>query len=251
MVKNILSLQFWYSRLVRRPHASLVEMPETSISIFREADHPYARIVEDAFAAAQAMTNKLPRSVLEMDGMSGKKYRRLINEIIMNIPHPRYLEVGSYKGSTACAALFGNQASATLIDHWEQFGGREEFSKNIESITTDKTDITVIESDFRRIDAQQLGKFNIYLFDGPHEEADQRDGIVQMFPALDSNFILIVDDWNWEEVRNGTAWAISELGLRCGWSLEVRTTHDGSYPPVDQKRSDWHNGYFIGCMTKS
>ena len=46
-----------------------------------------------------------------------------------------------------------------------------------------------------------LGTFNVYLFDGPHAYQDHYDGLVHAAPALTRQFILIIDDWNWEPVR--------------------------------------------------
>ena len=62
-------------------------------------------------------------------------------------------------------------------------------------------DFRFIEGDFRRTDFNSIGRFNIYLFDGPHEEQDQYDGIMMATPALDRRVILIVDDWNWAASR--------------------------------------------------
>jgi hypothetical protein len=42
-----------------------------------------------------------------------------------------------------------------------------------------------IEDDFRKINYTDIGKFNVYLFDGPHDEEDQYDGIALAQPALD------------------------------------------------------------------
>jgi hypothetical protein len=108
-----------------------------------------------------------------------------------------------------------------------------------------------MECDFRSVDYGSIGKFNIYLFDGPHGEADQYDGIVIAQPALTETFFLIVDDWNWRTVRVGTlrALAASRCQLEC--SIEVRTSLDGSTPSLYGKQSDWHNGYFIAVVRKA
>ena len=50
----------------------------------------------------------------------------------------------------------------------------------------------------------RLVNINIYLYDGPHHFEDHFDGIKLVQPALEKKFILIVDDWNWDQVRNGT-----------------------------------------------
>jgi hypothetical protein len=112
-----------------------------------------------------------------------------------------------------------------------------------------------MERDFRSVDYGSIGKFNIYLFDGPHEEADQYDGIVMAQPALTETFFLIIDDWNWRVVRLGTFRALTASRCQLECSIEIRTTlHESypkSYPSIVGKQSDWHNGYFIAVIRKA
>ena len=64
-------------------------------------------------------------------------------------------------------------------------------------INTEKINFRFIESDFRKVNYKQLGKFNIYCYDALHDSKSQYDGITIAQPALDDIFILIIDDWNW------------------------------------------------------
>lgn len=108
-----------------------------------------------------------------------------------------------------------------------------------------------IENDFRNVDYSSIGPFKIYLFDGPHEEIDQYDGLRLPLPCLDEEFVFIVDDWNWKAVRDGTFSAIVKSNLTVKYGLEIRTTLDGSHPENAMQNSDWHNGYFISVLSKS
>ena len=109
-----------------------------------------------------------------------------------------------------------------------------------------------IESDFRKVNYNEIGKFNIYCYDALHDEKDQYDGITIVQPALDNVFILIIDDWNWPGVRKGTFDAINDLNLNIISKIEVRTTQDNSMPKLFLGQySDWHNGYFIAVCEKS
>jgi hypothetical protein len=85
------------------------------------------------------------------------------------------------------------------------------------------------------------------LFDDPHAEKDQNDGSMNAQPALAKPFILIVDDWNWRQVRIGTFQALLDARCRIEASIEIRTAQD---PPAGCD-SDWHNGYFIGVVNKT
>jgi hypothetical protein len=208
-------------------------------------------LVKHSFDRALNDESPLPSEIRDIDGMSGQKYRAFINNLVRSCPNPRYLEVGCWTGSTATAALNGNRASVLCIDNWSQFGGpKDQFFQNIKKVLSEKIQFKFMERDFRSVDYGSIGRFNIYLFDGPHEEADQYDGVMLPQPALTGTFVLIVDDWNWRDVRLGTfrALAASRCQLEC--SIEVRTTLDESHASVSGKQSDWHNGYFIAVVRK-
>ena len=55
-----------------------------------------------------------------MEGLSRRKYRSLINNLVQKIKDPRYLEIGTWLGSTACSAAFKNDLKITCIDNWSQ-----------------------------------------------------------------------------------------------------------------------------------
>lgn len=213
----------------------------------------YAQLIEDSL---ENNTSKLPNWILEMDGMSGRKYRHFINNLIYSLEDPRYLEIGCWKGSTSCSAIFGNKVNSYCIDNWSQFGGPKNiFCDNVQKCADECDDIEIIfeEADFKKISYTEIGKYNVYLFDGPHEEKDQYDGLMFVQPALDDEFIFICDDWNWEKVRIGTMNAIKKLNLDILFSIDIKTTDDGSYPPENdtKQNSDWHNGYYISVLRKN
>ena len=108
----------------------------------------------------------------------------------------------------------------------------------------------MIERDFREIDYRALGKFNVYLFDGPHTLIDHRDGILVVQPCLADRFVLIVDDWNWRSVRTGTMRGLLAAKCQIESSIEVRTTNNDTHPWLAFEASDWHNGYFIAVVRK-
>jgi hypothetical protein len=208
--------------------------------------------VSAALTQAVAGQGKLDPEILSLEGMSGKKYRLFINNLIGLLGDARYLEIGVWLGSTLCAAVNGNKVSAFAIDNWSQFGGSaDRILPNLDRFKGDAA-VRLLDSDFRAVDFAAIGKFNVYLFDGPHTEKDQFDGVTAAQPALDDQFVLIVDDWNWSEVRVGTLKAVMEIGLRLDFAAEIRTTLDNTHPePIAAgPNGDWHNGYFIAACTK-
>lgn len=229
----------------------VIQSEETSITLTGEWNTPEAEILSTAWLDALAMNHKLPDWIRYMDGMSGKKYRYFINNLVAATPDARYLEIGSHAGSTACSALYGNKLRATCIDNWSEFGGpKDQFMSNIDQVLTDDIDFQFIEKDFRAVDYGSIGKYNIYMFDGPHLQQDQYDGIDLVKDALDDLYVLIVDDYNWSIIRNGTEAALDHVGHKVIAQIEVLTYIGDGHPVISHQYSDWHDGYLIALVSK-
>jgi glycosyltransferase involved in cell wall biosynthesis len=214
------------------------------------AENPLAKLVKSAFEQAQAGRGRLDKRLLSFPGASGRRFRLFINALVGSLKDARYLEIGSYTGSTLSAAIFGNSVTAMVIDNWSQFGGPvRDFMHNVATFRGPAARVSVLESDFRAVDYQHIGKFNVYLFDGPHTERDHYDALNLVLPALDNTFVLVVDDWDWGQVRSGTLQAIRDNGLNMDVSIEIRTTMDGTTPPIGGEQSDWHNGYLLAVVS--
>lgn len=210
-------------------------------------------VMEIAFHRALAGSSYVSQPVLDMTGMSGACYRMFINNLVRMTPNARYLEVGSWAGSTACSAMDRNILKATCIDNWSQFGGpKDVFLNNTSIVRTPYTDFNFIESDFRSVNIEELGRYNIYLFDGPHERQDQYDGLYLYDRALDDEIYFIVDDWNWDPVRRGTLDAIKMAGFAIDYAIEIRTTLDETHVSEGAagQNGDWHNGYFLSKLSR-
>ena len=79
---------------------------------------PTAALLKKAFEDADTGKFKITEEVLSMLGMSGRKYRKFINNFIGSLDDARYLETGSLKGSTVCSAMDGNKLKARCIESW-------------------------------------------------------------------------------------------------------------------------------------
>jgi len=222
------------------------------LEVFMDGDWttPESKKLKDAYDKAVAGQHKLSDFVRWIPGMSGYNYRYLINNLMETVDDARYLEIGSWKGSTACSAMYGNTCKVVCVDNWAEFfrgsHAKADFHTNTEAVVTDAVDFHFIEDDFRKLDHSALGKFNVYLFDGPHEEQDQYDGLALMLDVLDDTFTFIVDDWNdVDRVQAGTKRALAEFNLEVVAKIEILYNS-----PVDCENSPWHNGYFIAVVKK-
>ena len=113
---------------------SLPNLPPPVVTISGEnADCPLALQVKNAFDQAIAGRGKLDKRLLSFRGASGRKYRLFINTLVGLLNDARYLEIGSYTGSTLCSDDRRQQgAGALIIDNWSQFGGPvKDFMQNV------------------------------------------------------------------------------------------------------------------------
>ena len=98
--------------------SSLVD--ETSIIFSGKEDDDFIIKIKDALMDSLSLKRKISNDILKMEGLSGRKYRSLINSLVDKVKNPSYLEIGSWLGSTACSAIFKNNLKITCIDNWSQ-----------------------------------------------------------------------------------------------------------------------------------
>lgn len=71
------------------------------------------------------------------------------------------------------------------------------------------------------------------------------------YGCLDDMFIFIVDDWNWQSVRDGTTSCIKSLGFTVLYEKEIRLTWDNSHTPEKLAKTTWHNGIYVALLQKA
>jgi SAM-dependent methyltransferase len=210
-----------------------------------------ADTLRQAFEDALAGRGEMDDGVYRVNGFCGRKHRLFVNNLIRRLVNPRYLEIGIFRGATLCAAIADNKVKVVGVDNWTEYGGKaNEFYTNLAAIKGEESTVTVVEQDFRTVDYAAFGPFNVGFYDGPHSDQDQYDGARIVLEALESPGILLVDDWNWQRVRNGTMNAIRDLGRHVEFAIELRTSFDDKIPAICQGGSDWHNGAFAAVVTK-
>lgn len=210
----------------------------------------YKNHIELSFQNAENNISKITQDIINMEGMTGINTRHFYNNLL-NMPNARYIEIGTWKGSSVCSAMCGNKAEVVCIDNWSEFGGpKYEFLYNFEKFKGEN-DAMFIEDDCFNVDVSSLSKFNIYMYDGNHTNESHYNALLHFYNCLDDIFIFIVDDWNWKDVRDGTLRSIEKLNLKNLYSKEIRTTNDDTHPTwgsPEQQR--WHNGIYVSILQK-
>jgi len=209
----------------------------------------YKEHIDKSFENAENHVSKIDEGILRMDGMTGKKTRHFYNNLL-DIPDARYLEIGTWKGSSVCSAMCNNKATVVCIDNWSEFGGpKYVFLRNFD-MYKGENNATFIENDCFKVDTSKLPKFNIYMYDGNHLEESHYKALLHYYDCLDDIFIYIVDDWNWNTARDGTIHSIKKLNLKVLYERSIRLTWDESHTPQPEARNTWHNGIYVAVLQK-
>lgn len=78
-----------------------------------------------------------------------------------------------------------------------------------------------MNSDCFNVDLGLLGgPFNVYFYDGNHTYESQYKALQYFTDVLAEEFVFIIDDWNWEDVRNATERVIVESGFEVLFRFE-------------------------------
>jgi hypothetical protein len=207
----------------------------------------------NSFENAQEEKSKVSDEILEMEGYSGSRTRHFYNNIL-SMPDARYLEVGTWKGSTVCAAMNGNSANVVCIDNWSQFPGpsgesiKEVFLTNFNKYRG-KNDATFLEGDCFSINTDLIPKRNIYLYDGEHSYESHYNALKYYLDCMDDQFIFLCDDWTWDVVRLATTDAMRDLKLKVLYQNEIRYERE-RVVAKEYAKAMWWNGIYFAVLQK-
>jgi predicted O-methyltransferase YrrM len=181
----------------------------------------------------------------DVGAMCGHRYRAFLNHLASQVPPAEaYLEIGIHIGGTLISALIGNKTvTAYACDNWsfkQSLTGnpKAEFMSNW---TRNLAKLPPI--DIRDMSCWELLKnpgfskpIGMYFYDAGHSEEDQYKAVMEAFPYLAKTSIVVIDDFNWPDVRKGTARALAALlpKLKSVDYRSVRTLKDGD--------SEWWDG---------
>ena len=178
----------------------------------------------------------------EVDGMTSLKVQKLLNLAYSCIPQSEcYYEVGVFQGKTFISALKDNpRVTSYACDNFSEFASDPQVAFNIflgnlrkyniasgnilhtdvpnsvelqeESATMPQDRVIFMNADFRDVAQDKFIEkpVGLYFYDGAHDEQSQEDGITSIEPLLADNALIIIDDWNFDGVPQGTNSAIQK-----------------------------------------
>jgi len=190
---------------------------------------------------------------IDIPGLTSTRVQSLINGLAKS--SSKYLEIGSYQGATAAAALSGNKLEAYFVDMWQSApqavrrgwetpvtNTLEEFKKNIKPYKGDSK-IFISNSDMFKVDVSKISDIDLFFYDGPHDHESTKNAVKYYYPSFANQAILIFDDANWTEVVQGAHKGILESGLNILYSKKVLNSLESD--------TDWWNGLYIVVVEKN
>jgi hypothetical protein len=180
--------------------------------------------IENCIMNALEHKSKCSNSVLKINGMCGIMTRHLYNNLC-SLPNSNYLEIGCYQGASTISSLYKNILNATIIDNWSEFSGSKyTFTKNLSKyIEKDRlNNIQIISENCFNLTKQLLyAPYNIFIYDGSHDESSHQLAIINFWPYLDKKSLIIIDDWNWESVQKNTLIALEKMNANIIYKKEI------------------------------
>ena len=170
---------------------------------FPRSDHPRERRFDDVI---EGVPNLAEENVLALLNLAAS----LLG------PGESYVEVGSYYGASLIGAMRGNTGDFVAIDLFS-FEAREVKGRKLPAASREGLEenlrrfglegATILEGDaFEVIEGGLLGerRLGVYYYDGPHDYDSQVRGLRAIEPWLTDEALLVVDDFDWEQVDRAT-----------------------------------------------
>ena len=197
------------------------------------------------------MTNALVESVgvdlgINIPGLTSIKVQALLNELAKNCNS--YLEVGSFLGATAAAALKNNKINAYFVDNWEQGlqpaeadillpeNNYSDFLLNIKNYVG-LNRVTVLNQSLLSVNVKEIEPIDLFFYDGPHNANEVAQAVRHYAEAFNEECILVFDDANWSDTKIGVDKGIDGLGFSVLYSKQVLNSIES--------KTDWWNGLYI------
>ena len=153
--------------------------------------------------------SKLTQEVIDsVGGFTSPNIRHLMNNLGAISTH--YADCGSHIGSTLISTVYGNDnlKSATAIDNWSLFStkqhdSRTEFFNHCDRLIPNR--YKAVEKDCYTVTKKDLpNPIDMYLYDAGHSADETARGITYFKQFMADEFILLIDDFWWDTVQEGT-----------------------------------------------
>jgi hypothetical protein len=201
--------------------------------------------IKDAIEKAKNHQSKMDETAWSVPALSSLKIRHLMNNL--GAISTRYQECGVHKGGLFCSAIRNNNLEwAVANDNWASDDVSEDkaypqFIDNVSKCVSPSTNFVCFKSDTFDLVPDEIG-FDLYLFDADHSYESQRKAMTHFLPAMADEFILCVDDHDWQDVWLGTHDGLKEAN--------VDILFEEPFKGGDHDNDGWWNGFYVALLKK-
>lgn len=146
----------------------------------------------------------------EVAGYTAPNELAVLNHAAATMPADEaYLEVGTFKGRSICAAVQGNgDKTFVAMENFMEFGmagelARRELMTNLETHAGD-ADVTLLEGDCFKLMVRPGAldrPVGVYFYDGEHTLLSHYLALAAVEPLLADEALLLIDDASWPVVQ--------------------------------------------------
>ena len=163
---------------------------------------------------ARPKNHRFAEILSDVTGLTTPGVMQLLNAAVSCLsPGEIYCEIGSYRGSTLVGALIGHdQTRAIAVDNFSEFDPENSVKASLAKTVDNyglRSQVDLIDSDFeqffKKIKKDHPPRIGVYLYDGAHDYLSQLTGLLLVSPYLADQGLIVVDDSNWQAVRQANA----------------------------------------------
>lgn len=204
--------------------------------------------IRNAIEMAKSHQSKMDQTAWDVPALSSLKIRHLMNNL--GAISTRYLEIGTHKGGVFCSAIRNNPniEMAFAIDNYASDATNEDkaypqFLDNVEKCKSDKLWFYHHVKDTFDVPVNIIQDgYDLYTYDAAHDYESQRKAMTHFLPAMADEFILCVDDHDWQDVFLGT-----EDGIK---DANVEVLFQEAFKGGDHDNETFWNGFYVALLKK-
>jgi predicted O-methyltransferase YrrM len=183
---------------------------------------------------------------IDIQGLTSPRVQTLIKNLCSG--KTKYLEIGSFLGSTAAAALESNIPEVYCVDKWEEQiqparqditvpeNNKQSFIDNVKKYKKDSK-VFVFDCDMFSVDVSKLKDIDVFFYDGPHDAESTAASVKYFAPCFSEEAILVFDDANWMGVVQGAEQGIMQAGKTILYTKKILNS--------EENPNQWWNGVFV------
>lgn len=204
--------------------------------------------IELAIEKATRRESSLTPLAMAVPALSSLNIRHLMNNL--GAISTTYIECGTHKGGLFCSTIAANPnlRYAAAVDSWESDENsddkaEQQFDDNATMLKPLDTRIIKLKAKcFEHSLLELPGNYDMFLYDAGHSYEDQKNALLFYGPKMLDEFIFCVDDYDWEEVKQGTADGIRDGGYE--------VIFEKSFQGNDHDNDGWWNGFAVFLLKK-